>query len=87
MKRIFQIILGVLIVIFLLARYSDETHPDQTVIAYLISNKILRLIIIISLLIIASSLIAGKNKDYSRFFYKLLVKIFGDPSKRKISKS
>ena len=83
MKRIFEIILGIGIVIVLLAGYGDGIHPVRHLIEYITSDATFQVIITITLVILASRLIAGKSKDYSKLFYNFLVKLFGAPRKRK----
>ena len=77
LRRIVEFIFGVVIVVFLLASYGDRYHPVKHLIEYITSNGFLQIIIVIALIILAARLIAGKKKDYSPFFYNLLVKIFG----------
>lgn len=81
MKRIFEIILGVIIAISLFASYGDEHNSRKLLIGYITTNVLLQIIIAIGLIILASRLIAGKPKDYSKFFYNLFVKVFGLPKK------
>lgn len=81
LKRILEIFLGVMIIILLLGSYGDEHNPRKLLIGYLITNRLLQIIVTIGLVILASRLIAGKPKDYSRFFYNLLVELFGLPKK------
>jgi len=76
-KRIFEFILGVIVAISLFSSYGDQHHSRKLLIGYITSNVQLQNIITIGLIILASKLIAGKPKDYSKFFYNLFVKIFG----------
>ncbi len=81
LKRILQITLGLAIGLSLFAMYSDETHDSRLVIWYLLTPKVLKIITWLALFFVAARLIFGKPKDYSNFFYNLLVKLFGDPKK------
>ena len=83
MKRILEIIAGLVIVVVLFGGYGDGIHPFRHSIEYITSNAVFQFIITIALIILASRLIAGKTKDHSKFFYNLLVKLFGAPQKRK----
>ena len=76
-----ELILGVALTIFLLGSYTDPQTPRKFFVEYLTSDRLLQFLITIGIILLASRLIAGKPKDYSRFFYKLLVKIWGDPKK------
>lgn len=80
-KRIAAIILGLAIGFSLFMSYSDETHPQKLLIWYLLTPKILQVIVWITLFFVASKLVYGSKKDYSKFFYNLFVKIWGDPKK------
>jgi hypothetical protein len=82
MKRSIEFITGVVIILFLLGRYNNKP-----IVAYITTNIFLEIIIIIGLLIITPRLIAGKRKDYSGFFYKLLIKFLGDPSAKRKDKN
>jgi len=81
LKRILEIILGLVIGFSLFIFYSDETHESRLTIWYLLTPKVLQIIVWIGLFFLASRLIYGKPKDYSKFFYNLFVKLFGDPKK------
>lgn len=81
LKRIFEIILGIAIGISLFSNYSDENHESQLLIWYLLTPKVLKIIVWVVLFFVASSLINGNSKDYSKFFYNLFDKLFGDPKK------
>ena len=83
MKRIFEIILGIVLVLLVQGGYGDGVHPVKHLVDYVTSNAVLQIILTIAVLILAAKLIAGKPKDYSRFFYNLLVKFFGLPGKRR----
>lgn len=80
-KRILEIISGVTITIFLLGSYGDKNNTRKHFIEYLTTNGLLQIIIVLCLLMLASRLIAGKPKDYSKTCYKLLVRVFGLPKK------
>lgn len=82
LKRILEIIIGIAIAICLIASYGDENNPRQLVIWYLLSAKTLQVIIWVVLFLFASRLVYGKYNDYSKYFYNLFVKIFGDPKKQ-----
>jgi len=83
LKRIVEIILGIAITICLFVRYSDDNTPDQLMIWHILSAGTLQTIAWITLFLLASRLIYGKYKDYSKYFYNLFVKMFGDPKKAK----
>lgn len=80
-KRILEIILGVMITMFLIGSYGDEHSSRKLLIGYVTKNGLLQIIIASALVMLASGLIAGKPKDYSKFFYNLFVKLFGLPKK------
>ncbi|MGN6196068.1 MAG: hypothetical protein ACTHOB_14100 [Ginsengibacter sp.] len=82
-KPIAEFLLGVCMVLLLLGKYGDMNHPSKPLVAYITDSGVLQPIIYILLIIFAYRLIGGKHKDYSKFFYNLLVKLFGDPQKRK----
>lgn len=82
-KRIGEFLLGIIIVFLILGRYADGNHPGKPLVGYITGNRILEAIIFIVLIVLAFRLIGGKSKDYSKYFYNLLVKIFGDPKKIK----
>jgi menaquinone-dependent protoporphyrinogen IX oxidase len=86
-KRIFEITLGVIIAFTLFANYSDETHKEQLVIWYVLTPKVLKVVAWILLFLLAGRLIFGKYKDYSKYFYNLLIKLYGDPKNKKRNKS
>jgi len=81
LKRIFQIILGLAIGLSLVAKYSDDTHESKLLIWYLLTPNVLQIIAWIILFFVASWLVYGKYKDYSKFFYNLFVKLLVDPKK------
>ena len=83
LKRIIQFILGLAITFCLIASYSDDNNPGQLVIWYILSAKTLKVIVWIVLFLLAARLMFGKEKDYSKYFYSLFVKMFGDPKKTK----
>lgn len=74
-KRIFEIILGVIITMFLLGSYGDGHNPRKLLIEYITTNGLLQVFTAVVLVLLASRLIAGKPKDYSKTFYKLFVKL------------
>jgi L-asparagine transporter-like permease len=82
LKRISEIIIGIIMVVFLLGSYGSTNSPQKPLIAYLTDNGILQAAIVIALIFLASRLIAGKSKDYSKSIYSLLVSIFGDPKNK-----
>lgn len=73
--------IGVLILFSLFARYGDGNTPPKALIWYILTPQLLQGFIWIALIILAYKLTSGKSRDYSKFFYNLLVKIFGDPKK------
>ena len=80
-KRVLQIVIGAAITFCLLASYSDKTHQSQLLIWYVITPKILKVIAWLLLFFIAGRLLFGKFKDTSKYFYQLMVDIFGDPKR------
>ena len=80
-KRTVQIVLGVTIAFSLFASYSDKVHESQLLIWYIFTPQILRIIAWLFLFFIAGRLLFGKFKDTSKYFYQLIVDIFGDPKK------
>ena len=80
-RRIIEIISGLIITLSLLANYSDATNGSKLLIWYVLTPAVLKVITWITLCFIASRLMFGKSKDYSTGVYNLLVKIFGDPKK------
>ncbi len=81
-KRVFEFLLGIVIVFLILGKYGDETHPTKPLVAYITGNAVIEISIYILLIILAFKFIGGRSKDYSKFFYNLLVKLFGDPYKK-----
>ena len=80
-RRIIEIISGMIIALSLLANYSGTTNGSKLLIWYVLTPAVLKVITWITLCFIASSLMFGKSKDYSTGVYNLLVKLFGDPKK------
>jgi hypothetical protein len=80
-RRIIQIVLGLIIGLSLFASYSDKTHETRLVIWYLFTPKVLQIITWVALFYLSGRLIYGKPKDYSKFFYNLFIKVFGNPRK------
>lgn len=81
-KRVAAIVSGILIMISLFASYSDEQHqPGQLLIWYIFTPKMLKIVVWIILFFLAARLIWGKPKDYSKYFYALFVKWWGNPKK------
>ena len=80
-RRIIEVILGAIIAFSLIASYSDETRQSQLLIWHVLTPAVLKIIVWLLLFFIASRLMFGKYKDYSKYFYNLLVKTFGDPKK------
>ncbi len=86
-KRFGGFLLGMVIMLFILGRYSDKNNPSKSLVAYITEDGILQAIIYVVLIVLASILIGveGKSKkDYSKFFYNVLVKLFGDPKWKKL---
>lgn len=77
--RIIEFIVGALIAVFLIGKYSDGTS-SRYLIDFIMPYQPFKAMLFIALVIAAYRLIGGKSKDYSPFFYKLFVRIFGDPS-------
>lgn len=71
LKRLVEIITGVLIAVFLLCRYAEK-GISKPLVNYVMPYQPFKAILIIILIIPASRLIACKPKDYSSFFYKML---------------
>ena len=80
-RRKIEIILGAAIAQCLVANYSDAANPSKLLIWYVLTPAVLKAITWIALFVVASRLMFGKSKDYSRSVYNLLVKMFGDPKK------
>ena len=83
MKRIFEVVLGLVITVGIFGGYSDGIHPVKHFIEYVTTDAVLQFIFTITLITLASRLIAGKPNDCSKFSYNMLVKLFGEPRKRK----
>ncbi|MDQ2720244.1 MAG: hypothetical protein M3Z26_10875 [Bacteroidota bacterium] len=83
-KRIIEFLLGVVVTLFLISSYGDKYNPSKPLVAYITTNKALQISIIIVSIVLAFRLIGGKSKDYSKFFYNLFVKLFGDPKRKKL---
>jgi len=81
LKRIIEIILGLLIGFSLFISYSNVTHESRLAIWYLLTPKVLQIMAWVGLFLLAARLIYGRPKDYSKFFYNILSKFFGDPNK------
>ena len=77
LKRTCEFILGVLIAVFLIARYSDG-QVSRSLVDYVMPYQPFKAILVVVLILTASRLIAGKPKNYSRFFYNALIRILGD---------
>ena len=82
LPRIVEFILGVILAAILVARYQDAPGNARYLLEYLIPRKPLFLLATIFLFLLAARLIAAKPKDYSNFFFQLMVKIFGNPKKK-----
>jgi hypothetical protein len=80
-RRIIEIILGAIIAIALIVSYADRSHPSQLLIWYVLTPKVLKTLAWLLLFFVAGRLIFGPYKDYSKYFYNLWVKIFGDPKR------
>ena len=82
LPRYIEFIVGVLLVIVLISRYatSPETQ-NKYVLEYILPYKPLFILVTIFLFLVAARLIAGTPKDYTRFFYNLLMKLRNNPNK------
>jgi hypothetical protein len=80
-RRILEIIVGVIIAIFLISQYSDN-GGSRYLIDYIMPYQPFKGILVFALIIISSRLVTGKPKDYSKRFYNLLVRLFGDPTRK-----
>ena len=80
-RRKLELIIGILIAVFLICRYNNQ-GGSQYLIDYIIPYQPFKVIAVVSLIIVAARLIAGKPKDYSKLFYDFSVRMFGDPTKR-----
>ena len=73
--RYIEFILGVLLVVLLIARYSTGAETqNKYVLEYILPYRPLFILVTIFLFIAAARLIAGPPKDYSGFFSSLLLK-------------
>jgi hypothetical protein len=86
MKKIFEISAGIILFFLLIANYSDKTNQADLLIWYILTPNVLKIIVWLLLFFISGRLIFGRYNDYSNYFYKLLVDIFGEPHKNKKSK-
>jgi hypothetical protein len=76
LPRYIEFILGVLLIIVLISRYSTSPETqNKYVLEYILPYKPLFIIAAIFLFAVAARLIAGPPKDYTRFFYNLLIKL------------
>jgi hypothetical protein len=82
LSRIVEFFLGVILATILVARYQDAPGNARYLLEYVIPWKPLFFLATIFLFLLAARLIAGKPKDYSNFFFQLMVKIFGNPKKK-----
>jgi Na+-transporting NADH:ubiquinone oxidoreductase subunit NqrB len=81
LKRVAAIIAGLVLAFSLFISYSDDANPRKLVIWYVLTPEVLQIIVWIVLFFVATRLIYGPYKDYSKYFYNLFVKLFGDPKK------
>lgn len=84
-RRIIEISLGSIVLFCLIANYSGNTNESQLLIWYILTPKVLKIIVWILLFLAAGRLIFGKYKDHSKYYYNLLVHIFGNPKKERKS--
>ena len=80
-RRIIEIIVGLAIGGSLFISYSDASHDSKFVIWYLLTPQVLQIVAWITLFFLASRLVYGKYKDYSKYFYDLFNRLFGDNKK------
>lgn len=80
-KRIIQSTVAVLIVLLFGTVYSDH-NGQRFLIDIIMPYQPFRAILVVVLIFIAYKLIDSKPKDYSKFFYNVLVRLFGDPTKK-----
>ena len=80
--RIIEFTLGVVLATLLVSRYQDAPGNGKYLLEYLIPWKPLFVAATIFLFAVAARLIAGKPKDYSKSFFRLMVKMFGLPQKK-----
>lgn len=82
LPRYIEFILGVLLVIVLISRYSTSPETqNKYVLEYVLPYKPLFILVTIFLYLAAARLIAGSPKDYTRFFYILLMKLLSNHNK------
>lgn len=84
LKRVAEIIAGLALAFSLFAFYTDDANPGKMVIWYVLTPKVLQVLAWIVLFFVASRLIYGPYKDYSKYFYTLFTKLFGDPKKSRL---
>lgn len=81
MPRYIEFILGVFLVIVLVSRYSASPKmPSKFLLEHVLTNRPLFVMANIFLYLVAARLIAGPPKDYTRYFYSLLLKLRGSRS-------
>ena len=85
-RRTLEFIAGVMIVTLLMCRYCDK-NGCTLLIDFLLPYQPFKAILIIALIVLSSRLISGRPKDYSKFFFNLLVIIFGGQAKKHNSNS
>jgi hypothetical protein len=71
-----------LVIILLVRNYSDGNFT-RSLVDYVMPLQPLKAILNVVVFFTAARLIGGKTKDYSQFFYKVMVLIFGDLAKAK----
>jgi hypothetical protein len=82
LRRIVEFFLGVILATVLVARYQTAPGNGRSLLEHLIPWKPLWIVATIFLFLVAARLIAGKRKDYSNFFFQLMVKMFGSTNKK-----
>lgn len=82
LPRIVEFFLGVILATTLVAQYQDAPGNAKYLLQYLVPWKPLFLLATIFLFLLAARLIAGNPKNYSNFFFHLMVKVFGNPKKK-----
>lgn len=76
LPRFIEFTLGVLLVIVLISRYSSSPETqNKYVLEYILPYKPLFILVTIFLFLVAARLIAGPPKDYTKFFYNLLMRL------------
>ena len=80
-RRILEFMVGLLIVLFLLGRYSHG-GVSRPLVDFVMPYPPFKGFIIIALTLINFRLIGGKSKDYSGFFFNLPAGLFGKPTQR-----